>query len=180
MCSQDFMKNAKVLAWLLALLGFSFVSCRNTQSTADIRHGHDLEGSWNGGDHYQKMLDAKTFAFGGVGFAGTTSGGELGFRQVLSGPEPEKRFEDAYADATSEGRLYVLCGLRATHSSAFDRYVANLRSETNQVMTMSGCIGSLEPIKAVVQRIVNGEYDLYFTRTIPENRVNESNLRVQY
>src|SRR3569833_2273040 len=101
------MKNGKVLALLLAMLEFSFVSCRSPQYTVPILHGHDQDGSLGKGDHFQEMLEAKTFAFGGVCFAGTTSMAELGFRQALDGPEPAKRFEDAYSDATIEGRLYV-------------------------------------------------------------------------
>src|ERR1041385_6065269 len=102
------------------------------------------------------MLDSKYFAFGGVGFVGTTSAGELGFRQVLDGPDAAARFKEAYAEATIEGKLYALCGLRATDRSSFDRRAVDLRSETNQVMTMSGCIGMRESIRTVVQRIVNG------------------------
>jgi hypothetical protein len=173
------MKNRKVLLLLLGVLGFSFISCQSTRPVGSIPKGHDLEGSWSPNDHYQAMLDAKYFAFGGVGFAGTTSPGELGFRQVLNGPDAGTRFEEGFSGATIEGKLYALCGLRATHRSAFDRYVVDLRSDTNQVMTMSGCTGMHEPIKTVVQRIVNGDYDSYFARTTPENRVNESDLRIR-
>ena len=69
----------------------------------------------------------------------------------------------AYQQATAEGQLYALCGIRVTDRSTFEDYAGPLRNQTRDVTTMSSGIATNEPIAGVVHRIARGNYDQYFT-----------------
>ena len=110
---------------------------------------------------------ARRFALGGVGIDGRTSTGEFAFRAVLrsrSAPEIFGLVLSPGAQATEEGRLYALCGIRATDRSAFDTY-ANIMLSTNaEVATQSGCIAGHQRAADVVKRIADGAYDSHFSK----------------
>jgi hypothetical protein len=110
----------------------------------------------------EHLIAVRTFAFGSTTIAGT-SDGEYAFRAILKNPEAPTLFKTAYAQATSEGQLYALCGIRATDRSSFDDYASPLRDQTREVATVSGSIATNEPIASVVRQIGSGDYDRYFT-----------------
>jgi hypothetical protein len=141
---------------LLALLGFCSVSCRST---------HNPIATWTPGEGFEYLLVARRFALGGVGYAEVTSTGEFAFRAVLrspSAPEVFKLILSPGAQATEEGKLYALCGLRATDRAAFDHYAAVSVSTNAGVTTQSGCIVGHERAADVVKRIADGVYDSDF------------------
>jgi hypothetical protein len=111
----------------------------------------------------QRLVNTKIFAFGGVGFAGTTSDGERDFRIVFAQPHDLalKLFEDLYADGNPEAKSYALS---AIHTLAPDRFwdLANsLKGSTIKVVTMSGCIVEEKTLASVAKDIAKGSYDFW-------------------
>jgi hypothetical protein len=117
--------------------------------------------NWSSDEGYEQLITIQRFSFGGVGIVGTISDGEFAFRAVLRSPESAKLFKTAYLQATEEGKLYALCGIRATDRSSFENYAAALRSTTNEVAIQSGCIVDGEKVAKVVRQIADGVYDSY-------------------
>jgi hypothetical protein len=111
-----------------------------------------------------ELLSIKCFAFGGVGYAGTTSKGELAFRAVLTSTNALELFETILSKGTDEAKLYALCGIRSLHREAFDTAAKKLRAADPKVSTVSGCLLTEEKVSAVIQRITDGAYDNYFKR----------------
>jgi hypothetical protein len=154
-----------ILAFLLAALALSSTSC------ASRRHAHQMpppvdplepQKSWSSQEGMEHLIGVRSFAFG-TNIDGMTSDGEYAFRAVLKSPEAPTLFKTAYQQATVEGQLYALCGIRFTDRSSFDDFASPLRSQTRDVTTMSGSTATNEPIASAVQRIASGGYDRYFT-----------------
>jgi hypothetical protein len=144
-----------VLSILILLFGgFWCVSCQST---------HEPQNTWSGQEGYGHLIAAQRFSFGGVGYAGTTSTGEFGFRAVLRSHNAAELFKAAFSQATDEGKLYALCGIRVSDRSAFDSYATILSSTNSVVTTQSGCMIGHERIAAVVKRIADGHYDSQFS-----------------
>ena len=110
----------------------------------------------------EHLLTARRFAFG-ADSDGMISDGEYAFRAVLKSPEAPTQFKAVYDQATVEGQLYALCGIRIADRDSFEDYASPLRSEIRKVMTQRGRIATNEPVADVVQRIASGNYDQYFT-----------------
>jgi hypothetical protein len=102
------------------------------------------------------------FAFGGVGVAGTTSQGEMAFRQVLEGPSAGKNFLDLLKTGNPQGKCYALAGLRASDSRLFEAEVAAFEKNQTPVETIGGCIALTLPMSSVVANIRAGNYDMFF------------------
>ncbi len=113
---------------------------------------------------YEQLLSVRVFAFGGVGYAGTTSEGERAFHAMLASPNAARLFRAALTNGTSEAQLYALCGLRRLERGAFDRHSARILAANPSVRTMSGCIQTDERASNVVARIGSGHYDLWLDR----------------
>jgi len=155
------MKRGKVSALLLIAVASSFISCQSTRSAHDQK---DPRASWSTDEAYKQLIQTKCFAFGGVGFAGTTSNGEFALCAVLRSPNAANLFTAVCSEATDEGKLYALCGLRATDRNAFNHYVAALREKDGSATTMSGCIIDSKRISTIIQEIANGDYDSYVAK----------------
>ena len=143
---------------ILAIVGLCCVSCRST---------HDPRASWSPHEGYEYLIVARHFALGGAGVAGDTSTGEYAFRAVLrsrGAPEVFKVIFLPGVDATEEGKLYALCGIRATDRVDFDRYATALVSTNPEVTTVAGCSIFQEKAGDVVKRIGSGTYDVYFSK----------------
>ena len=108
---------------------------------------------------YQQLLSIKCFAFGGVGYAGIPSRGELCFKKVLSSANALQRFKAVLTNGTPEGKLYALFGIRQIFRSDFAAQAESVLKENPRVTTMSGCIMRHEPATNVVARIAAGYYD---------------------
>ena len=140
---------------LLALLPVCCLSCKSTR---------DPIANWTPREGFEYLIVARRFSLGGVGFAGATSTGEYAFRAVLrskSAAEVFKGLLSPGAQATEEGKLYALCGIRTTDRPAFEHYASTLAGTNTTVTTQSGCIVDREPASSVVKRIADGVYDAY-------------------
>jgi len=112
---------------------------------------------------YEQLISVKIFAFGGVGYAGITSEGELCVREIASSTNGLKMFRSALAKGTTAAQLYALCGIRRCASSEFDAAAAPVVTANRKVSTMAGCIMSEVSASNIVNHIKNGSYNLYFT-----------------
>ena len=66
------------------------------------------------------LTQIQLFAFGGIGVAGTTSAGELLYRQVLASEQAEAQFLALVKNGTPAAKCYALVGLRAKNRAAFE------------------------------------------------------------
>ena len=66
------------------------------------------------------------FAFGGVGFAGTSSQGEARFKEILKGPDSLNEFEKWFESGSDEARMYCLVAFYYLNR---DQYDAALKSD---------------------------------------------------
>lgn len=157
---------------LLVAITLLSVSCRSTgdpsamdlPSTVSTPLTPDPQADWTPSQGFDHLVAARCFAFGGVGFAGITTPEEFAFRAVMRSPDSTELFKQAFSKATNEGKLYALCGLRATDRPAFDAYAATVIKRNPKVSTASGCLFDTEPAADVLQRITNGVYDPFFTK----------------
>jgi hypothetical protein len=111
---------------------------------------------------YEQLLTVKSFAFGGVGFAGITSDGERAFHTIAAATNALELFRVALTNGTTEARLYALCGIRKLAPKRFEAHAKPLVAANPTASTMSGCIVTELPASKVVQNIAAGLYDRYF------------------
>jgi hypothetical protein len=100
------------------------------------------------------------FAFGGVGYAGAISKGEIDFKLVLSQPGPIalSGFEKLYASGNPQGRSYALSGIKKLNPPRFHELLISARTSTDKVDVMRGCIISHESLRDVVMQIDRGKF----------------------
>ncbi len=108
---------------------------------------------------YERLLGVKQFAFGGVGYAGTTSDGEQAFRAVRASTNAVQLFRAALSNGSNEAKLYALCAIRQMDNRSFATDAKAFLRANPEVTTMSGCIVGHERAAAVVKRIAAGYYD---------------------
>ena len=109
----------------------------------------------------QRLSKVGLFAFGGVGFAGTTSEGEKDFRIVLSQPAADAlaSLEVVYAHGTPAAKSYALVGMRKLDERRFKELVQPLESSHEKVASMAGCILQFRPLGEIARAIDSGSYD---------------------
>ena len=112
-------------------------------------------------DALVKRLEAVgTFAFGGVGFAGVVSKGEIDYRFVLSQPAPVAldAFEKVYAFGNPQAKAYALAGIKKLDFKRFGELLANAGVSGDKVQVMRGCIITREPLGSVAKEIDGGDF----------------------
>jgi hypothetical protein len=62
------------------------------------------------------------------------------------------------AQATIEGKLYALCGIRATDRAEFDKYASIVVENDTEATTMRGCCVGKEKVADLVKQIRDGYY----------------------
>ena len=106
---------------------------------------------------------AKTgvFAFGGVGFVGKISQGEMDFRAIQSQPAAVAlaSFETIYADGDSAAKSYALAGIRQLDRERFKEILRSLDGSQEEVFTMEGCVMERRRLADVAKAIDAGSYD---------------------
>jgi hypothetical protein len=104
------------------------------------------------------------FALGGVGVAGTMSGGEKDLRAVLKEADAVPQLQSLLKNASPAGQLYALLGLRLRNRPAYDQAVPEFRKRSDVISTLHGCIMMKEKMDAIVRQIEHGDYDTSLTR----------------
>jgi hypothetical protein len=103
------------------------------------------------------------FAFGGVGFIGKTSQGEIDFRVIESQPPTValEEFERVYATGDAAAKSYALVGIRQLDRKRFNELLQSLQDSQQNVLTMQGCVLQKQKLVDVVKTIDAGGYDGY-------------------
>jgi hypothetical protein len=109
-----------------------------------------------------RLSTVERFAFGGTGYAGVTSKGELDFKVVLSQPRPAAltAFERLFATGNPQGKSYALSGVKKLNPEKFKELLASASASTEQVEVMRGCIVSHESLREVAKQIDRGEFSM--------------------
>jgi hypothetical protein len=107
------------------------------------------------------LSKTEVFAFGGVGFAGTTSGGEKDFKTILSRPTALADFETVFSSGNAMAKAYALVGIRDLKPERFQALAASVRDSKEKVVTMHGCIMDRETFAAIIKQIDAGQYSLH-------------------
>ena len=113
-------------------------------------------------DTAQETLEfARMFAFGGVGFFGTTSRENLAFASILVLPShtAEQRFERLYLSGNPQAMSYALAGMRKLDRKRYAELIASARTSDATVHTMSGCIMKSEKLRKIADELDAGKYD---------------------
>jgi hypothetical protein len=105
-----------------------------------------------------------TFALGGVGVAGTMSGGEKDVRALLKEADAVQQLQSLLKNGSPAGQLYALLGLRLRDRPAYDQAVPAFRKRSEEVSTLHGCIMMKEKMDAIVKQIEHGDYDTSLNR----------------
>jgi hypothetical protein len=109
----------------------------------------------------KRLAATDTFAFGGTGFAGITSKGEIDFKVIMSQPRDValQALEQLYATGNPQAKSYALAGIRKLDSKRFQELRLSLRSSDEKVVTMGGCLISEQLLKEVANDLNSGKYD---------------------
>ncbi len=109
----------------------------------------------------KRIATTGTFAFGGVGFAGTTSDGEKDFKVILSLPAAEASvaFEKLYETGNPQAKSYALAGIRKLDRTRFSDLLLSVRASDLKVQTARGCIVSKRSLEDVAEDLNSGRYD---------------------
>ena len=110
------------------------------------------------------LAGENVFALGGVGVAGTMSGGEKDLRALLKEADAVKQLQSLLKSASPAGQLYALLGLRLRDRPAYEEAVAAFRKRSDEVSTLHGCIMMKETMDNIVKQIEHGDYDTSLTR----------------
>jgi hypothetical protein len=107
-----------------------------------------------------RLATVREFAFGGVGYAGIISKGEIDFKLVLNQPKPTAltAFERLYAIGNPQGKSYAFSGLKKLAPERFAELTGTLAKSTEVVYVMRGCIISHESLPAVAKQIARGKF----------------------
>jgi hypothetical protein len=108
----------------------------------------------------KRLSNVDRFAFGGVGYAGETSKGEIDFKLVLAQSQPVAltAFEKLYATGNPQGKSYALSGIQKLNPSRFKELLASVGASTDEVEVERGCIVSHEPLREVAKQIDRGKF----------------------
>jgi len=109
----------------------------------------------------QGIAHVDYFAFGGVGYAGSTSKGELYFRRImLESPDHALAvFEELYRTGNLQAKSYALVGIRALKPSRFKELYEGILTAKGDVATMQGCMVGSEHFGDIARQIDKGLYD---------------------
>jgi hypothetical protein len=109
----------------------------------------------------KSMTKTGVFAFGGVGFVGKISQGELDFRVIQSQPPAVAlaSFEKIYATGDAAAKIYALAGIRQLDHGRFELLLQSLEGSQETVFTMQGCIMEKRRLGEIAKAIDAGNYD---------------------
>ncbi len=111
----------------------------------------------------KSISNAGVFAFGGVGFIGRISQGEIDFRIIQSQPAAVAlaSFEEIYTSGDIEAKSYALVGIRKLDEKRYKELLQSLEGSQEKVFTMQGCIIEKRNLEDVAKSIDSGGYDGY-------------------
>lgn len=150
--------------------------------TAQTRRFPELRQSETG-RAYQKLVQARVFNFGGVGWGLDITEEEKAFKVIFESVDAERLFQRLVREANAEGQLYGLFGLRAKDSFSFAAEAQRIQNEggppqrteefkivpKGKVRLVHGCIFYEADMTAAVEGIIKGRWDAAFSGKQPSS-----------
>ena len=104
----------------------------------------------------KRLSQASIYAFGGVGFVGKITRGELDYRLILSLPKPEAEaaFEKVYASNNPQAKAYALNGMKQVNPARFKELAQAAQDSQQDVTVGRGCVISREPLSAIAKGLM--------------------------
>lgn len=106
----------------------------------------------------ERLAKVDRFAFGGIGYAGTTSQGEKDYKLVLARSSAMADFERLLSIGNPQAKSYALVAIRALDPHRYKELSRSFRDSKEEVVTQRGCIELHESLATVLKHIEAGEY----------------------
>jgi hypothetical protein len=163
--------NRKFVWLILSSIVFSF------QVNAQERSFDESALSAKGKQAFQKLLKVELFALGPISSSARTSDGELALDILIKEKKAISSLKSLIKNATPEGGLYALFGLRKLKADSFDERLKNFKSRSElaergegfdkipkaEVRRMDGCESFTENRLKVADEIVSGKFDTWLS-----------------
>ena len=107
------------------------------------------------GKNYQVVKSARIFAIGGIGYAGVITDEETAFNALCKAPDAAEQFRRLLREATIEGQMYALLGLRQVGAPDYKTQADRYRKSTGKVNTGSGCEVGPDKVSYVVNQWID-------------------------
>jgi len=104
------------------------------------------------------LRSSDRFASAAVGPAAATSTEVLAWRVIIESRAADSVFKSLLAGATRSGQLYALAGIFLTDHAGYVRAAAEQRTLGGHVQTLFGCIGTDQPVRAILVEMDRGEW----------------------
>jgi hypothetical protein len=105
--------------------------------------------------NYQVVKSARIFAIGGIGYAGVITDEETAFNALCKAPDAPEQFRRLLREATIEGQMYALLGLRQVGALDYKAQADRYRRRTRKVNTGSGCEIGRDKVSYVVNEWID-------------------------
>ena len=105
--------------------------------------------------NYQVVKSARIFAIGGIGYAGVITDEETAFNALCKAPDAAEQFRRLLREATIEGQMYALLGLRQVGAPDYKVQADRYRKSTGKVNTGSGCEVGPDKVSYVVNQWID-------------------------
>jgi hypothetical protein len=115
-------------------------------------------------DSFEILSSIHDFAFGGVGVAGTTSKGEVVFREMYDRPSAKDDFLELLNSGNPQAKCYALVALRSLDPQIYSSKIETYKKDKTNVTTIGGCSIAVLPMSSVATNIEAGYYDSYVKR----------------
>ncbi|MDP0497107.1 MAG: hypothetical protein Q7Q73_12965 [Verrucomicrobiota bacterium JB024] len=109
------------------------------------------------------------FAFGGIGFAGATSPGEIKFTEIMTSDDPEAGFRQWFQEGGNVGKAYAMVACYYLDSYRYEWMKERFAEEHLQVPAMSGCLMYNINHEQLTENIEGGQYDAVVKPLLPED-----------
>jgi len=115
-------------------------------------------------DPLQTLSSIHDFAFGGIGVAGTTSEGEVAFREIYDRPSATDDFLKLLNSGNPQAKCYALVALRGLNPQVYSSKIEEYKKDKTTVTTIGGCMIAVFPMSSVATNIEAGYYDSYIKK----------------
>jgi hypothetical protein len=105
--------------------------------------------------NYSVLKSARIFAIGGIGREGAITPEETAFDALCKEPNAAEQFRRLLREATIEGQMYALLGLRQLHAPDYKAQLEPYRRNTGRVNTGSGCEIGPDKVSYIVNEWVD-------------------------
>ena len=96
------------------------------------------------------------FAFGPIGFAGTTSEGELALRELMAKPDRKTRLDALLKKGSPEAKCYAIAAYKLLDQKKHRELLQKFANDKTDVTIQGGCIRSDFHMKENIHRMKNG------------------------